>query len=118
RTSRLWVSGSLSLKDRKFGPRAPETRVPAGGVGMMPAYVAAGTCEGLPFQARTVASVRAVPKLGGLPGRSSHRSEEARVVDVNVLRQAPLFSELDDEAASALSAAMTETKLRRGQVLF
>ena len=40
------------------------------------------------------------------------------MVDVNVLRQAPLFSELDDEAASALSAAMTETKLRRGQVLF
>jgi CRP/FNR family transcriptional regulator, cyclic AMP receptor protein len=40
------------------------------------------------------------------------------VVDVNVLRQAPLFSELDDEAAGALSAAMSETKLRRGQVLF
>ncbi|MGH3371373.1 MAG: Crp/Fnr family transcriptional regulator [Nocardioidaceae bacterium] len=39
-------------------------------------------------------------------------------MDVNVLRQAPLFSELDDEAAGALSAAMSETKLRRGQVLF
>ncbi len=39
-------------------------------------------------------------------------------MDANVLRQAPLFSALDDEAADALSAAMSETKLRRGQVLF
>jgi CRP/FNR family transcriptional regulator, cyclic AMP receptor protein len=39
-------------------------------------------------------------------------------VDGNVLRQAPLFSALDDEAADALSAAMSEIKLRRGQVLF
>ena len=36
----------------------------------------------------------------------------------DVLRQAPLFNALDDEAASALRASMTETRLRRGEVLF
>jgi len=39
-------------------------------------------------------------------------------VDNEVLRQAPLFSALDDEAATALRASMSETKLRRGDVLF
>ena len=39
-------------------------------------------------------------------------------MDNDVLRQAPLFSALDDEAASALHASMAETKLRRGDVLF
>ncbi|MDQ4007054.1 MAG: cyclic nucleotide-binding domain-containing protein, partial [Actinomycetota bacterium] len=36
----------------------------------------------------------------------------------DVLRQAPLFSALDDEAASALRASMTQTRIRRGEVLF
>ena len=36
----------------------------------------------------------------------------------DVLRQAPLFSALDDEAASALRASMTDQRLRRGEVLF
>src|SRR5690348_14778171 len=40
------------------------------------------------------------------------------VVDNEVLRQAPLFSALDDEAATALRGSMSETKLRRGDVLF
>src|SRR6186997_2314474 len=39
-------------------------------------------------------------------------------VDNDVLRQAPLFSALDDEAASALRSSMSETRLRRGEVLF
>jgi CRP-like cAMP-binding protein len=39
-------------------------------------------------------------------------------VDNDVLRQAPLFSALDDEAASALRASMSEIKIRRGEVLF
>lgn len=39
-------------------------------------------------------------------------------MDAAVLRQAPLFSALDDEAADALAAAMSESRLRRGQVLF
>lgn len=39
-------------------------------------------------------------------------------MDNDVLRQAPLFSSLDDEAATALGSSMTETKLRRGDVLF
>ena len=43
--------------------------------------------------------------------------EEDRV-DNDVLRQAPLFSALDDEAASALRASMSQTKVRRGEVLF
>lgn len=36
----------------------------------------------------------------------------------DVLRQALLFSGLDDEAAAALRDSMAETKLRRGDVLF
>jgi len=39
-------------------------------------------------------------------------------VDNDVLRQAPLFQALDEEAATALRASMTTTKLRRGEVLF
>ena len=38
-------------------------------------------------------------------------------MDTDVLRQAPLFSALDDEAATALSSTMRETDLRRGDVL-
>ena len=36
----------------------------------------------------------------------------------DVLRQAPLFSALDDEAAVALRSSMGEGRLRRGEVLF
>ena len=39
-------------------------------------------------------------------------------MNTDVLRQAPLFSALDDEAATALRASMSETRLRRGDVLF
>ena len=39
-------------------------------------------------------------------------------MDNDVLRQAPLFSHLDDEAATALRSSMTESRLRRGEVLF
>ena len=39
-------------------------------------------------------------------------------MDNDVLRQAPLFSSLDDEAATALGSSMAETTLRRGDVLF
>jgi CRP-like cAMP-binding protein len=39
-------------------------------------------------------------------------------VDSEVLRKAPLFSFLDDEAAIALSASMTVQRLRRGEILF
>jgi CRP-like cAMP-binding protein len=39
-------------------------------------------------------------------------------VENDVLRQATLFSALDDEAASALRASMSTTRLRRGEVLF
>ena len=39
-------------------------------------------------------------------------------MDNDVLRQAPLFGALDDEAATALRASMAETRLRRGDVLF
>ena len=39
-------------------------------------------------------------------------------MDNDVLRQAPLFSALDDEAATALRSSMAETRLRRGDVLF
>jgi len=36
----------------------------------------------------------------------------------DVLRQAPLFSGLDDEAASALESSMSSSSLRRGEILF
>ena len=39
-------------------------------------------------------------------------------MNTEMLREAPLFSGLDDEAAEALSASMNETKVRRGDVLF
>ena len=39
-------------------------------------------------------------------------------MNTEMLRQAPLFSGLDDEAAEALSASMPEVKVRRGDVLF
>ena len=39
-------------------------------------------------------------------------------MDNDVLRQAPLFSALDDEAATALQGSLAETTLRRGEVLF
>jgi CRP/FNR family transcriptional regulator, cyclic AMP receptor protein len=39
-------------------------------------------------------------------------------VDNEVLRQAPLFSALDDEAATALRGSLSDTSLRRGDVLF
>ena len=36
----------------------------------------------------------------------------------DVLRQAPLFSGLDDDAAAALESSMSTASLRRGEVLF
>jgi len=39
-------------------------------------------------------------------------------VDTEVLRKAPLFSFLDEEAAIALAASMTAQRLRRGETLF
>jgi CRP/FNR family transcriptional regulator, cyclic AMP receptor protein len=39
-------------------------------------------------------------------------------VDNDVLRQAPLFSSLDDQAADSLRASMSETRIGRGDVLF
>jgi CRP-like cAMP-binding protein len=39
-------------------------------------------------------------------------------VENDVLRQAPLFSALDDEAAEALRSSMSETRIRRGEALF
>ena len=39
-------------------------------------------------------------------------------VENDVLRQAPLFGALDDDAAQALRSSMTEARLRRGEVLF
>ncbi|MGH1561160.1 Crp/Fnr family transcriptional regulator [Mumia sp. DW29H23] len=39
-------------------------------------------------------------------------------MDNDVLRQAPLFSGLDDEAAESLGSQMSSARLRRGEVLF
>jgi CRP/FNR family cyclic AMP-dependent transcriptional regulator len=39
-------------------------------------------------------------------------------VDNDVLRQAPLFSSLDDDAADSLRSSMSETRIGRGDVLF
>jgi CRP/FNR family transcriptional regulator, cyclic AMP receptor protein len=45
-------------------------------------------------------------------------TEEEAVDDSAILRQAPLFSGLDDEAADALQASLIECRLRRSEVLF
>jgi CRP/FNR family transcriptional regulator, cyclic AMP receptor protein len=39
-------------------------------------------------------------------------------VDIDVVRKAPLFATLDDEAANALMDSMTPSRLERGDVLF
>jgi CRP-like cAMP-binding protein len=39
-------------------------------------------------------------------------------VDDDVLRQTPLFSGLDDDAAASLRSSMSENRLRRGEILF
>jgi CRP-like cAMP-binding protein len=39
-------------------------------------------------------------------------------VDNDVLRQAPLFSGLDDEAAASLRSSMMDVRIRRGEALF
>ena len=39
-------------------------------------------------------------------------------MDNDVLRQAPLFSSLDDDAANSLRSSMSETRIGRGDVLF
>jgi len=39
-------------------------------------------------------------------------------VDIDVVRQAPLFAALDDEAAKALMESMTSSHLERGDILF
>src|SRR3954452_17148118 len=44
--------------------------------------------------------------------------ERNDLVDNDVLRQAPLFSALDDEAATALRTSMSDGRLRRGEALF
>lgn len=39
-------------------------------------------------------------------------------MDIDVLRQAPLFSALDDDSIASLVSSLAETRLRRGEVLF
>lgn len=55
---------------------------------------------------------------GTHPRRRVPPRKGTRRVTNDVLRQAPLFSALDDEAASALRSSMGENRLRRGEVLF
>ena len=63
----------------------------------------------------THGTARIVPDPEGMARDSSTWRID---VDNDVLRQAPLFSSLDDEAATALGGSMAETTLRRGDVLF
>jgi CRP-like cAMP-binding protein len=56
------------------------------------------------------------PDCDGEHRRSAGGEEDD--VNTEMLRQAPLFGGLDDEAAEALSASMAEVKVRRGDVLF
>ena len=46
------------------------------------------------------------------------RSGRLSAVDTDVVRSAPLFAALDDEAAKALMASMTTSRLERGDILF
>jgi CRP/FNR family cyclic AMP-dependent transcriptional regulator len=70
-----------------------------------------------------VAIVRAMGQTVTCNTTGSNRSDGAHRrkghhVENDVLRQAPLFSALDDEAAAALRSSMSENRLRRGEVLF
>ena len=46
------------------------------------------------------------------------RSGRLSAVDIDVVRKAPLFAALDDEAAKALMESMTSSHLERGDILF
>lgn len=46
------------------------------------------------------------------------RSGRLSAVDIDVVRKAPLFAALDDEAAAALMESMTTSRLDRGNILF
>ncbi len=46
------------------------------------------------------------------------RSGRLSAVDIDVVRKAPLFAALDDEAAAALMESMTTSHLDRGNILF
>jgi CRP/FNR family transcriptional regulator, cyclic AMP receptor protein len=46
------------------------------------------------------------------------RSGRLSAVDIDVVRKAPLFAALDDEAARALMESMTSSHLERGDILF
>jgi CRP/FNR family transcriptional regulator, cyclic AMP receptor protein len=48
----------------------------------------------------------------------THAAWHTEPVDVDVVRRAPLFQALDDEAASALQLEMTRSRMERGDVLF
>jgi CRP/FNR family transcriptional regulator, cyclic AMP receptor protein len=52
--------------------------------------------------------------MQGQPRRSGRLS----AVDIDVVRKAPLFAALDDEAARALMESMTSSHLERGDILF
>ncbi len=54
----------------------------------------------------------------GCAYRDSRYTTVRKTVTDDVLRQAPLFSGLDDEVASALEASMSSSSLRRGEILF
>src|SRR5664279_1756564 len=43
---------------------------------------------------------------------------EGMAVSDEILRQAPLFAGLDDDAASTLATSMSDVGLRRGEILF
>ena len=48
----------------------------------------------------------------------TRRSGRLSAVDTDIVRKAPLFAALDDEAAAALIGSMTSSRLERGDVLF
>jgi CRP/FNR family transcriptional regulator, cyclic AMP receptor protein len=58
--------------------------------------------------------------MAATPGLDSGRQGGTGVVETvqDHIRNAPLFAALDDEAAAALRASMTEVRLSRGDVLF
>jgi CRP/FNR family transcriptional regulator, cyclic AMP receptor protein len=70
----------------------------------------AGACGSLGPAGRSPATV-ALQRWLATPGTGGS-------VDPEVLKKAPLFARLDDEAATALAAAMGTITLARGEVLF
>ena len=67
---------------------------------------------------RKDATPRNVTDVASRGRATAYRTWHTDPVDLDVVRRAPLFKALDDEAASALQSEMSRSHMERGDVLF